>query len=119
MKDKKLHESITLTGPNGHRLRADASFVGKTVKCPRCAVTFVISASQEDVAVSDSAVMRILGDGPAAPVPPTDLNEMQTRPCPRCGMAIAPDTAVCDHCHCYLGLMPSYMNSMTSDRQTG
>ena len=118
MKDAKLQASITLTCPNGHRLRGDSRFIGKKVKCPRCQAGFVISAPAPSQ-VTDTGVMRILGDVTNPAPAPIESNEVSTRPCPRCGMGIGNDAPVCEHCKCYVGVMPRFMTDMLSDRQVG
>ena len=118
MKDEKLQESITLTCPSGHRLRGDASFIGKKVKCPRCQAAFVISVPEEKK-VTDTAIMRILGDVPVAAQVPRTNSDPATRPCPRCDVSIDQDAHVCQHCNCYVGVMPRFMTDMFGDRQVG
>jgi hypothetical protein len=118
MKDEKLRESITLSCPSGHRLRGDASFIGKKVKCPRCQAAFVISAPKEKQ-VTDTAVMRILGDLPVRQELPRTDPEPERRPCPRCDVSISQDAQVCQHCNCYVGVMPRFMTEMFDDRQAG
>ena len=114
MKDDKLFESITLTCPSGHRLRGDVSFIGKKVKCPRCQAAFVISVPEEKK-VTDTAVMRILGDAPVAPQTPRADSSPETRPCPRCNVSIDQDAHVCRHCNCYVGVMPHFMQQLSGN----
>lgn len=89
----------------GHKLRGSVDLIGKTVRCPRCNDKFVFGYEVRE-SVSDTAVMRILGEGPA-PLP-TPKAEMQTRPCKRCGVGISSKTSVCGHCNCYNGLLPDF-----------
>ena len=116
VKDKKLQETITLTCPNGHRLRGAATLVGKTVKCPRCRAVFAITAPAP-FTVTDTGVMRILGEVPSAPEPALNFGEVETEPCPRCGVAIDSGATVCKHCECYIGVMPRFMTNMLSRGQ--
>ena len=113
MKDKKLQETITLSCPNGHRLRGAATLVGKTVKCPRCRAVFAITAPAPST-VTDTGVMRILGEVPIPTEPTLNLNNVETQPCPRCGVAIDSGVTVCKHCNCYIGVLPSFMTDMLS-----
>ena len=54
MIDEKLRETITVTCPSGHRLRGDASLIGKKVSCPSCQQKFAIAEPKP--AVTDSSV---------------------------------------------------------------
>lgn len=102
------------------------------------------SSDSDHRAITDTGVMRILGDMPPLPVPSQpdpiddrsvtdtgvmrildDVSELspqakqptetKTRPCSRCGVAIHESLAVCPHCSCYIGVMPSFMEKMTGD----
>lgn len=118
MKDVKLHETITMKCPSGHKLRGNKAMVGKTVRCPRCEVAFVISPP-ENRKVTDTTVMRILGDSPALPPMPENVREPEQRPCPRCAVSIKKDANVCQHCNCYVGVMPRFMKNMFPDKHAG
>ena len=112
-------QKVTAVCPSGHKLRGKANLVGKTVKCPRCevkfvfALTFEASAASQVQEMTDTGVMRILGSMEAVPPPPKRRQKTE-RPCPRCGTAVAENTAVCTHCNCYLGVLPSFLNEMSS-----
>ena len=116
MKDVKQESKITVACPAGHRLRGDAKLIGKTVKCPKCSAEFIFASKREqsgkeNSTVTDTGVMRILGDLSSLPPMPT-RHVMKTRPCTRCGCSISEALAVCNHCNCYVGVMPSYMKQI-------
>ena len=113
MADEKS-TSVTTECPNGHRVRGNAELLGQTVRCPRCHDEFVFappsshpvsvianeadsteslanaaSGPSENPVVSDTGVMRILGDW----VPPE-----QTKSCPRCGFSCTETAKLCQNC---------------------
>lgn len=124
--------------------------LGKNVKCPRCQSPFVFAptkSTDSNRAITDTGVMRILGDMPRSTPPaqpkPTDSRgvtdtgvmrilgdvaeskpartptaEAAIRPCTRCGIKIQESLAVCPHCNCYVGVMPKFMQEMTDGRKT-
>jgi len=106
-------ETVTCKCPRGHKLRGNAGLIGKTVCCPRCSEKFIFGYQVRQY-VSDTAVVRILGDAPTAPPLPRD--EPETRPCTRCGVAISAVATVCEHCNCYVGHLPDYMGKMGDRR---
>jgi hypothetical protein len=69
-------------------------------------------------AVTDTGVMRILGDVSDLPTPSKQSTEAALRPCSRCGVAIQEALAVCPHCNCYIGIMPSFLQKMTGNPKT-
>lgn len=128
MNEPSSESKITVCCPSGHRLRGDSSFVGKTVKCPRCQVEFVFAptpasnshsalrpAVVENRQVTDTGVMRILGDLAPASLQ-QDEEAVETRPCQRCGTAVPENLAVCSYCNCYVGVMPAYMQRLSGNR---
>ena len=66
--------TITVSCPSGHRLRGGFEMFGKNVKCPRCQAAFVFAPAKandsDHRAVTDTGVMRILGDMPQVTAPP-------------------------------------------------
>ena len=123
--------------------------VGQTVKCPKCQSEFVFAPTKsilsENRLVTDTGVVRILGDMPQ-PVPPpekpadsekrgvtdtgvvrilSDVSQLppQTpthstvamRPCSRCNVPIPESETVCSHCNCYVGVMPTFLQQMTGN----
>ncbi|WP_145171262.1 hypothetical protein [Rubripirellula lacrimiformis] len=88
------------------------------VRCPRCSVSFVFAASDrativtpEPKSVTESSVMRILGDLDPTPAPP-QASQIRLRPCPKCAASISETLAVCNRCQCYIGSMPSFMGRL-------
>ena len=103
--------------PSGHRVRGDISLSGNTVRCPRCQSEFVFApmkpkAGATNSAVTDTGVMRILGDTPDVPQMP-ERKEVTSKVCPRCQLSISANSTVCDHCNCYVGVMPRFMSQLT------
>ncbi|WP_146453557.1 hypothetical protein [Rubripirellula tenax] len=104
--------------PSGHHVRGDVSMAGRKVRCPHCDVAFVFAppdravvVSSKSSSVTESSIMRILGD--ADPLPPAPVqHRIKTRPCPKCSVAISEAVAVCGHCKCYVGAMPSFLREM-------
>ncbi len=120
---------ITVCCPSGHRLRGDQKFLGKTVKCPKCQVQFVFAPTPSSHAksslrasvvdnrqITDTGVMRILGDMGELVSAAGDQQSVETRPCSRCGTAVPENLAVCSYCNCYVGVMPAYMQRLNANR---
>jgi len=68
--------------------------------------------------VSDTGVMRILGDMSAESVEREEPS-VATRPCTRCGVSIPEHVAVCTSCKCYVGILPSFYQQLGGDQATG
>lgn len=100
---------ITCKCSRGHKVRGSATLIGKTVRCPRCSDQFVFGYEVRE-SVSDTAVMRILGDGPAPP--PEPKAQALKRPCSRCGVGISPSASICEHCNCYVGQLPDFFEKL-------
>lgn len=148
MNDVHVSTKITVTCPDGHRLRGGTLLVGKTVRCPKCHTEFVFAGNHQRAgekrsvtdtgvlrilgempkppaslsidermhrkqSVTDTGVMRILGDMPETPRPASVA--VPHRPCSRCGVPIPETLAVCNHCHCYVGVLPTFMRQLTPD----
>lgn len=115
---KPVSNKVTAVCPSGHKLRGDSSLVGKTVKCPRCdvefvfALTFKSSPVADAKEVTDTGVMRILGDMETVPPAPKRRTNSD-RPCNRCGTSVPESSAVCSHCNCYVGVLPSFLNEIS------
>lgn len=120
-------QKLTDCCPDGHRVRGDASLSGQPVRCPKCNKRFIFATGfQPDHAVvikhpahtdksgmTESSVMRILGVADPVPPPPMSMpNSQQTRPCPKCAIAISESVSVCRHCKTYVGAMPTFMREM-------
>ena len=110
---KEDHTKTTLECPNGHRVRGKINLLGSRVRCPKCRIAFIFGPVQEkrspDHAVSDTSVMRILGDASKVGIPVVsargkDVNSSKAfRTCTRCGATTSVKLAICSHCNCYLG----------------
>ena len=115
MNENTANTKITVSCPAGHRLRGDIKMAGSTVRCPKCSVEFVFAPVKSETpvnqAVTDTGVMRILGESPVLPPPPVKKLTID-RACPRCGISMSIDASVCKHCNCYVGVMPSFMQDL-------
>ncbi len=106
--------------PAGHPVRGDVAMAGQKVRCPRCDVSFVFAPPERAVVVSspkagvtESSVMRILGDADPSPsTPEFSPVQARTRSCPKCSVSILESVAVCRHCKCYVGAMPTFMREL-------
>ena len=113
--NEKKEERLTCKCPRGHKLRGGSDLVGRSVRCPRCSEKFVFGYHvREDV--TDTAVVRILGDAPSPP--PMPQPEFATRPCQRCGVGISAKSTVCEHCNCYVGSLPDFLANLGSSRRS-
>lgn len=111
----RSRNQISCTCPSGHKIRGDASLSGKKAICPRCKQVFVFGVV-ENKSVTDTGVMRILGDLPT-PAPPSSTSagpteEPSMHPCGRCNIAIDSSATVCRHCNAYVGAVPGFMRTM-------
>ncbi len=105
---------LTCSCPNGHRVRGDVKLQGSRVRCPKCRIAFVFASTvktqTEPDAVSDTSIMRILGDPSHVGIPvvnrgiPATNKIERLRNCTRCGGATPKTLAICNHCSCYLGI---------------
>jgi hypothetical protein len=115
MNENTANTKITVSCPEGHRLRGDIKMAGNTVRCPKCSVEFVFAPLKSEAAVeravTDTGVMRILGDSPELPLIP-EKKRATDRPCPRCGISMSMNASVCNHCSCYVGVMPRFMQDL-------
>jgi hypothetical protein len=105
-----------ITCKAGHRINAPARLAGKTLPCPKCGVGVTIPKPEHNDKLSDTAVLRILGDAPVAiteHVQPAD--ESGTRKCPRCEVRMGWYLTVCPLCQCYAGPVADYWHKMLGD----
>ncbi|MEO1619034.1 MAG: hypothetical protein AAFV88_24495 [Planctomycetota bacterium] len=105
-------EQITCKCPRGHKLKGKPNLIGKSVRCPRCREKFVFGYQIREQ-VTDTAVVRLLGDAPAIPPAPKKTGA-DLRSCTRCGVAISKKTSVCEHCRCYVGHMPDFFDKLSN-----
>ncbi len=110
---------IQLKCPNGHHLTAKESNAGKTGKCPVCKAAVTIPVLHR-TAMTDSAVVRILGDPDAPKKNGGDAPAGQAKPkqgdapshstmtlphvksCPCCEREIDLGYHICPHCRTYI-----------------
>lgn len=96
-------EFIHIQCTSGHRLKAGLHLCGRVLPCPKCQDPVVIP--QPPNSLSDTGVMRILGD--VAPLPAAQIMSKQPsdqpRSCPRCEREMGRDRSVCPHCSCFVG----------------
>ncbi len=110
-------DTIAIECPNGHRLTGSADLVGRKVRCPKCAVTFQLHLPERKT-LTETGVMRLLGDVTPVPTPPdpeAQAHARTKRACPRCHELISVHANVCDHCKCYVGVMPHFLAQMIED----
>jgi hypothetical protein len=106
-------ESLVVMCPNGHKLTGSVDMVGKNVRCPQCGAKFQLKLPARK-SLTETAVMRILGDADKLPARPEPQEKTQ-RPCPRCKKQISIHANVCEHCKCYAGAMPNFLVQMIAD----
>ncbi|MGL4943221.1 MAG: hypothetical protein ACRC46_08515 [Thermoguttaceae bacterium] len=120
--------SVQIQCPNGHRLVAQEQNAGKTGKCPVCKAAVVIPSVAEQLvlkaaskALSESAVVNLLGSPPQRKAPPTtgttatsshakviggtsasSVSKPYTKLCPCCDKEIDMGYHICPHCHTYI-----------------
>ena len=98
--------------PHGHSVKAKAALAGKMAKCPGCDAVMLIpepaklQIQRAKSSITESAVMRILGDATPLPPPPEKIREAP-RNCPRCHKALRVYVTICDGCKLYVGLNPT------------
>ncbi len=117
MTENTPNTKITDACPSGHRVRGDIRLAGKSVRCPKCRKEFVFaplkpSAADSNV-VTDTSVMRILGESPEIP-PMPERKPDSTKSCPRCNVSISANASVCNHCNTYVGVMPRFMRQIAA-----
>ncbi len=100
-------ETIDIHCPNGHRLMGSTEMVGRNVRCMKCKVKFPFVIPKKKP-LTETGVLRILGDVPPLPMPPEVVLPTQ-RPCPRCLKIISVNANVCEHCFCYVGNIPHFL----------
>lgn len=98
-------EYLHLTCELGHRLKAGVHLSGRTLACPKCKRSVVVPQRRDTL--SDTGVMRILGDVDPLPAPPVlrPNEDSERRNCPRCECQIDAERSVCPYCDCYVGSM--------------
>jgi ssDNA-binding Zn-finger/Zn-ribbon topoisomerase 1 len=98
----------------GHRIHAAHRLAGKTLPCPKCGVPVTVPEAKTDP-LSDTAVLRILGDSTASTQAAAAADEPTTRACPKCSVQIGLYLSVCPFCHCYAGAVSDYWEKMLGD----
>ncbi len=101
---------IHFTCPEGHKLTAKAELAGKLGKCPGCDRVVVVPkpVNLEEVLanrneMTDSGVMRILGEVPPLPPAPEKPSGAH-RTCPRCHKILNHTATICSGCQLYVGV---------------
>jgi predicted Zn finger-like uncharacterized protein len=90
-------------------LRVREEYVGKKLKCPRCAAVITVPASRRE---SSEAVRPVARAAPPVLTPVQDESEPadevrpasspSSRRCPHCGEKVAADARRCRHCRTWL-----------------
>ena len=119
MNELTAKTKFTVKCPKGHHVRGGTLVLGKTVRCPKCHSKFVFAPTNpaDKKPVTESGVMRILGDMPQATAA-LPRASVPMRPCTRCGVSIPESLAVCSHCHCYVGVLPTFLQQLTPSSDT-
>lgn len=102
---------IYTTCDSGHRLKGKPTLAGKTIRCPNCGKPAVFPAAEKQ-AISDTGVMQILGLAEQTPDPPGPGKMVTYRVCPKCRQQVVTTLRVCNHCNCYLGVVPRIWNQI-------
>ncbi|NND97296.1 MAG: hypothetical protein HKN47_08215 [Pirellulaceae bacterium] len=108
-------QHIYVNCESGHRIKAGSSLRGKTLPCPKCRKPVVIAEATDPL--SDTGVMRILGDASPLPRAPLPMR-MQLRPCPQCECDVRKDAPICQHCRSYIGASTDYTKRQQDQRST-
>lgn len=103
--------TITFRCENNHKIRANENQAGQKGVCPKCKCRVLVPSKEPKLPqprqMTESGVMRILGDAPAAPpmpsMPSPELAKREFRKCPRCKKRLSPAVTLCQHCHLYVG----------------
>ncbi len=106
-------ENIAVKCPNGHKLTGPSDLAGRKVRCPKCNTSFVLTLPPKQV-LTDTAVMKLLGDVTPVPPPPEETPKSK-KVCARCHHSISINANVCEHCQCYVGAMPSFLTQMIAE----
>lgn len=139
--------SMEVICPQGHLLRAPERAAGKTLPCPICRDMVSVKpktsvsesgllramndriaeiasrhkpvpAAAEREALSDTSVMRILGE--CLPPPPSSdpVESRSSRACPRCAHDVPESLSICQNCSGYLGPPPDYFREIAGHAQS-
>ncbi len=106
-------EYLTTECPNGHRVRGDVGWLDRNVRCPHCNAEFKFQrpdgtaaevvaldgSKMNQPSVSDTGVMRILGDFTVSAV----QDDGAIRHCSECGATYPGYVPICYNCNVQLG----------------
>jgi hypothetical protein len=112
-----MMKTIAIQCPNGHRLTGPAELVGRKVRCSKCQTTFQLELPRK-ASLTESSVVRLLGDVDPLPAPPSAVEEedpTKRKTCQRCHHSISVHANVCEHCKCYVGALPSFLTQMIAE----
>ena len=115
--------SIRVICPNGHVLNVKDHLAGKAGLCPMCKAKVQVPQPQPE-AVSEDAIMGILGPQPAAvgqfsaaaatdqvepsPTATSDKNSPPKKSCYKCNQEIEVGIHICPHCHTYIAELTDF-----------
>lgn len=108
-------ERMKVACQNGHRHTALRSVYGTTRPCLKCGANVEIPRGKMETgrtALTDCDILRILGKQTPLPPPPVAPHPPKTGPCPRCSARISKSANVCQHCQCYVGVMPDFLKRL-------
>ena len=98
--------------PHGHKLRGSVDLIGESVRCPRCNEKFVFGYQIRE-SISDTAVVRILGDAPSSSGSESDSESEPDPPaCSSCGAPVSDTAIVCKPCLNSMGALPDFFSQL-------
>jgi hypothetical protein len=110
MDDKS--ERMLCRCPHGHKLRGSVELIGESVRCPRCNEKFVFGYQIRE-SISDTAVVRILGDAPPSSRPNSDSESQDDEGlCDRCGGPVSRAAGVCNPCQNSSSTLPDFFSQL-------
>ena len=113
--------SIRVVCPNGHALKVNSSFAGKTGLCPICKTRVRVPAGRS-AEMSEEAILDILGphvsddaehlsadERARRPVRPSaDRGSPPKKSCHKCNQEIAAQIHICPFCHTYIAELSDF-----------
>ncbi len=96
---------------HGHRLSAEDRHAGRKAKCPTCGEALIVPHPAPPSPISDSSVMRILGDAEPPPPLPSEEKTLYKR-CGRCGAHLHMAAKVCEECQTYVAVLDYSLAAM-------
>lgn len=108
--------------PNGHKIKAKSELSGQTGKCPKCSARILVPETAAEKLpnprnnITESGVMRALGDFHPLPNPPATTSPAEVRSCPRCRKTLRGSVTICNHCKLYVGVQSTPKPTVSPSR---